>query len=175
MLINVSSLKRALGERRKLHLEKELSPLDIKGDVVDFIQPVKVSLEITNAGSYFEVKGEINTVVKLNCGRCLESYDHEITTELKENYYSAEIQRIPSTDDENEEEYIPFSGDYINIETEVSSSIQLALPMGQICNEQCRGLCPKCGANLNKEECSCDNDDVDPRLAVLQDLLKKKS
>jgi uncharacterized protein len=65
-----------------------------------------------------------------------------------------------------------YSGDMIDLDEILREQIILALPMYPRCVEECRGLCPVCGVDLNKETCDCQRDEVDPRLAVLKTLTK---
>ena len=71
------------------------------------------------------------------------------------------------------EDDIEFSGDEIDISDVVRETILLAQPLNNICSPECRGLCLKCGANLNETDCNCDRHVMDPRLAALQDFFKK--
>ena len=172
MRINVAALKRAVGDSEHFTLEEQLSSLDLKDGKVIFLEPVKVSLKVTNVGNYLHASGTISCTADLNCGRCLESYSYPLTTQFEEKYYVAEVGL---KDVENQdEEYIPFSKDAIDITNEVVAAIQLSLPMRQICSEGCKGLCSHCGTNLNNGQCNCQEDDIDPRMAVLKDLFKKK-
>ena len=63
-----------------------------------------------------------------------------------------------------------FEGDVIDFRDAVQEQVIMAIPMQPLCREDCRGLCPGCGANLNLEKCRCRPDDVDPRLAILKKL-----
>ncbi len=73
-------------------------------------------------------------------------------------------------DDEADLAY--YTGDEIDIADLVRESLILAEPLKSVCSETCRGLCPHCGINLNTAQCDCQGKLIDPRLAVLQKLLK---
>lgn len=171
MRINVSALKRAVGDSEQYSLVEKLPPLDLKDGKVIFAEPVQVTLRVTNIGNYLHAQGKISCEVVLTCGRCLEQYNYSLLTQLDEKYYLAELG-LKDVDHEADD-YIPFSGDWIDITQEVAAAVQLALPMRQICNENCKGLCPHCGTNLNHAACDCREDDIDPRLAVLKELFNK--
>lgn len=172
MKINVKGLRQALGNREHFDLQENFPPLKFQDETIEFNKPVKVSLDITNAGDFLDARGKITTAVRLNCGRCLESFVYPLETNFEEHYYPVEEgQELEGPDDEDA---VSFTGETLNIEPEVINTIQLAIPMRQICSEECRGLCPQCGTNLNKEECSCKNDNIDPRMAVLKELLEEK-
>jgi uncharacterized protein len=80
------------------------------------------------------------------------------------------------TEDEDDEDgaVVRFTGDEIEIDALVRDTLLAAQPINNICQPGCRGLCPKCGADLNKGDCGCDRFVPDPRLADLQQLLKDK-
>jgi uncharacterized protein len=169
MRINVAFLKKAVGDSKHFELEENMPSIDTKNNKVVFNASAKVNLDVTNVGTHLEVRGTINAVARLNCGRCLEEYDFPVETEFEENYFSAETGERVEDDDSK-----PFTGDYIDITEDVVSAVQLSLPMRQICKEECKGLCSQCGINLNHEQCDCKEDDVDPRLAILKELFNKK-
>lgn len=188
MRVAISMLKHNLGDRRHFQLAEKISP-ETGSELLELVQPVKVSLDITNCGAYLQAQGTIVTVIKLNCGRCLKAYEYLVETEFNENYYPVEVRKNnqksisnkhPVVEDDDLEisneasaEKVFFSGNFINVEPEVFSSIQLSLPMRQVCSEECRGLCSECGINLNDEQCDCQHDELDPRMAALQKLFNK--
>lgn len=172
MRINVAALKRAVGDSAHFALEEKLPSLESKDGKVVFVEPVKVSLNVTNVGNYLHARGTVSCTTNLICGRCLESYSYSMATQFEEKYFMAELGLKDA--EHEDEEYIPFSGDAIDITNEVIAAIQLSLPMRQICSEECKGLCPQCGINLNNGQCNCQEDDIDPRMAVLKELFKKE-
>ena len=172
MRINVSGLKRAVGETKHYELKEEIKQAEAADNELQIIEPIELTLDVTNGGTYLEAKGTIKTAVRLVCGRCLESFDYPLVTDFNEKYVAAEVFG-DQDDQETDEECITFTGDYIDLKPEVMAGIQLAIPMRQVCRDDCRGLCAKCGINLNRDKCRCADEDIDPRMAVLQDLLKK--
>lgn len=100
------------------------------------------------------------------CDRCAEEFSKD---------YSFDVSRVVVSHLENEEDdddYIIADADNkLNVDDFVYQEIQLFLPQKMLCNDDCKGLCPKCGVNLNKEKCNCKKD-VDPRMATLLQLLE---
>lgn len=164
--LDVSMLKRAPGDFQRLDLSAELPPYDSQGEALVFPGPVRVNLVVSNTGSAIAVEGEVSGRVRLNCDRCLEPYELVIEAPVKETY----TQAVQNSGDEA----VPFNGDMIDITPEVMKGIILSLPMKALCRDDCRGLCPKCGCNLNKTSCDCASGEIDPRLSILEELLKKK-
>src|SRR5919112_562701 len=67
-----------------------------------------------------------------------------------------------------------YEGDAVDLDEIVREQTLLALPSRHLCREDCKGLCQKCGANLNENQCSCEQGETDPRWAALADLKDRK-
>lgn len=163
--LDVEMLKKIPGDFIRVELLEEVSSFELHGGMLHFSAPVKASLLVSNTGSTITVEGDVSGRLKLNCDRCLESFDYFFKAPVKESY--------AHTPNDSGAEFVLYSGDVIDITPEVINDIILSLPMKSICSEDCQGLCTKCGCNLNKGRCDCENEEIDPRLSVLQALLKK--
>ena len=99
------------------------------------------------------------------CDRCAEDF---------EETFSFDINRIVveklDNDDDDFDEFVVVDDCRLDIDDFVYQEIQLFLPQKMLCRDDCKGICPKCGKNLNEGECSCKKD-VDPRMAALLQLL----
>lgn len=103
------------------------------------------------------------------CDRCLK----EVTNYDSIEYSGNLVNNIPSEDDERFDEnadYILMEDGKIAICKLVRELVLLSIPMKNLCDENCKGLCPKCGQDLNEGQCDCDTDDIDIRFSVLKDL-----
>ena len=102
------------------------------------------------------------------CDRCADEFIRE---------YSFDVKRIVVTrleNEEDDEDYIIVGADgKMELDDFVYQEIQLFLPQKMLCSDDCKGLCPKCGKNLNREKCDCKKD-VDPRMEVLLQLLDEE-
>ncbi|MBC7324073.1 MAG: DUF177 domain-containing protein [Moorella sp. (in: Bacteria)] len=116
------------------------------------------------------VKGQVATTLELTCDRCLDVFRYSILAPLEEEYAAAAGFPAATADGEGRETR-PLEGDFINLKLAVEETLILALPMKQLCRENCEGLCPRCGCNLNTGTCRCEKKMVDPRLVVLEELL----
>lgn len=114
-------------------------------------------------GEIVSVTGRIVGVMAAVCSRCLKVYDYSIDVGFDEKFSKYE---------QDEEDVYPVKNNEIDLKDMVIDQIILSMPLKMLCNEKCKGLCPKCGCNLNDESCSCDRNIVDPRFAVLKDLFK---
>lgn len=125
-------------------------PLDVRGEIsMDIQDEVRVNL-LYRVGFVF------------NCARCLIPVKKSIENTLEKVIY---LKRS-GEDYDDDKAYV--EGYSLNVGDMVIEDLVLNMPNGVICNVDCKGLCASCGANLNETECSCDNEDIDPRLLELK-------
>jgi uncharacterized protein len=138
--------------------------------------PVELSMTVEKAGGdAFRVSGRAVTRFGLECGRCLEPFEmpFDATFDLRyvpQEQNAGEGEREIAEDDLTTAFYREGMLDIIDL---LREQFQLALPMKPLCAEGCRGLCPDCGANLNRTQCECAPKWEDPRLAPLKGLLNR--
>ncbi|AGB41370.1 putative metal-binding protein, possibly nucleic-acid binding protein [Halobacteroides halobius DSM 5150] len=154
MKINIKSIKDTLGAKIDVKKSINLESRKIRGQEIEFIGSCELDLMVINAEDKYVVSGPGKVLVKLPCSRCLE----EVKEELNFNF-NEEIKKV---DVEHNE---------LDLSNSLEEYIRLSLPMQVVCDEDCAGLCPSCGINLNDDECECYMHEVDPRLAKLDKLL----
>jgi uncharacterized protein len=121
------------------------------------------------------LQGDLSTQLELACARCLESVVQDVARKFELLY------RPQGTDAGKEEMSITaveaevgyYQGDGVLLEDALREQVLLALPLRVICREDCKGLCPHCGKNLNLEPCSCAEPHEDPRWSALKDIREK--
>ena len=121
------------------------------------------------------VAGEVNTQVEAACARCLEPIVQNVAKKFDLLYRPQGIdagkEEMSVTTAEAEVGY--YQGEGLLLEDVLREQVLLALPLKAICREDCRGLCPHCGRNLNQEQCNCAEPADDPRWSALRDLREK--
>lgn len=126
---------------RKIQLTGEL-PVEFLGEpdteMVKFSHPVKYNLELSATLGGIVLNGQISTQTECVCGRCLNKFDSEL---------SAKICHFYEKDDSSE----------LDIAEDVREDLLLEIPMNPNCSKNCKGLCLKCGQDLNKKTCKCDD------------------
>ena len=111
------------------------------------------------------VRGSIKGAVSMPCDRCTEPFELDI--DLTFDAY----ERLPGEEDDEEPRVRLENGQLqLNIGATLWEEFALALPVKPLCDEGCKGVCPSCGADLNKGDCNCDRDEGDERLAVFRNL-----
>jgi uncharacterized protein len=139
------------------------------------VAPAEVSGEASLKGEEVRVRGTINTDVELLCDRCAAPLRAPLEVEFDARF-------VPQSKAAGETDNVEllaedlgvaaYEGDSVDLDELVREQILLALPSRNLCREDCKGLCQKCGANLNAGECSCAQSETDPRWAALADWKK---
>jgi len=172
MKFNVAQLlKSPAGASREYDLDEDITGLDPD---LDIVKPLVGRVKLLRTGSGILVTGHLSTEVRVPCRRCLTPAIMPIELALEEEFH-------PSIDvvtgaalplEPGEDAAVRTDAHHILDLTEVvRQDLLLAQPMSALCNPDCQGLCPNCGANLNEGPCNCQREEEDPRLAVLRDLL----
>lgn len=148
----------------------DLNPLLSRGAVSDyrFNGPARVRLSHYRAGRDLFFTGEVDASVVGQCARCLEDYSFEANAALALVYAPRDTWREQS--DAAESDVLLYDGLEIDLADPVHEHLLVALPTAPLCDETCRGLCPRCGANLNLAPCGCDDRAGDLRLAILRSV-----
>lgn len=122
--------------------------------------------EITNHSGLILLEGRLLPKLSVNCARCGKQFIFNEPFELK-----AKITDKLANDDEDE--FVLLIDSELDVDELVRSSLILELPSRFLCRDDCKGLCPVCGSNLNSGSCSCDTKDRDPRWDVLKDYFSE--
>jgi len=164
--VNVEKMKDSQGETLLFREEAALSNINEEG--LPLLGPVFIEIELTSSDKKIEAEGTVKAVIQRPCDRCLSPVDFFVKAPFKETYFPAGATQ----DNLLQDEWISFKNEVINIEPEVVKSLIMALPMKVLCDQNCHGLCPSCGINLNTGKCGCSQEKIDPRLAMLRKFIK---
>ena len=142
--------------------------INLDQDLVDknIVLPIRLkgTIYADSDGGY--LTGKVIFSYKDSCARCLKETITEITADIDASLVKEGVSSL----DEEDDSQVEFTDKEIFIEDLISSVILTSSPMRVICSDDCKGICPVCGANLNDEQCNCEIDNVDPRLAKLKDF-----
>lgn len=167
MIIQFSDLISSKKRKKEINVTYELAPLSFDGDQIEAIEAINLVGDLISIGDVLTLKASIKTKLKLNCSRCLEAFIYPIDIDIEERFTNnKELQ-------ENEE-IIFVDSDTLDITKIVENVIISTLPIKRLCTDGCKGLCYQCGKNLNEGSCQCETNDVDLRLAKLQELFGNK-
>lgn len=121
------------------------------------------------------LKGKLDTSLEMPCARCLEPVVHEVSRSFDLLYRpqgsDAGHAELSVTDAEAEIGY--YQGAGLLLEDALREQVLLAVPLKVLCREDCKGLCPHCGKNLNEGQCTCAEQVEDPRWSALKQIRDK--
>lgn len=149
----------------------------LTGEDFRIVAPVRLTARVSKDATKVRLEGRVQTTLETDCGRCLEPFSVLVDAKL-------DLMFLPDTGDgavqtggekevRDEEVGVSFyKDDTIDLGEVMRDEFYLALPMKPLCKVDCKGLCPVCGKNRNREVCACKAEWVDPRMAPLQDLKK---
>jgi uncharacterized protein len=170
--VNVADLLVDRDTTRKLAFSERLEPL---ADDVTLPQPVEGTFVLSGTGQTVRCVGRVRTVAEMVCGACLVRYPQPLEIAVNEEFCppgptaSARDESRMREDLGPEDFLTPLEqGEMLNLTEIVRQHLVLALPIAPRCREDCRGLCPHCGADRNSGACQCEDREVDPRLEPLR-------
>lgn len=122
-----------------LLLREEIEPkgLDLDADLVKFRSPIKIEAEASLITNALAVRLALTVLMRINCSRCLSEFDAVLKKNIKLNYQ------------------VDKTVQHIDLNPDIREEIILEYPIKPLCSVNCKGLCPKCGKNLNEGGCSC--------------------
>jgi uncharacterized protein len=169
MLLDLSKIRAP-----REHYEKVYPPeaFSAEGETFRVIEPVTLAFDIVKDKQQFQLTGRVRTTLELPCSRCLEPFTWPVDAEFSLRYQphsinSGEGEREIEEDDLSTAFY---ENDAIDLGQLMREQFYLSVPMKPLCRDDCAGLCPVCGTNLNRATCDCKRGWEDPRLAVLKTL-----
>lgn len=173
MRIELASL-----ERNKGGFAREYAPeeLDFKDDRVRLIGALGASGRILRDGKRVRLNGKLTAQTEVDCDRCLSPVAFPVAADFALQYVTAgdyEATHAAELEDDEMELSI-FDGEAIDLDELVREQILLAVPDRLLCGENCKGICPVCGANQNLKNCGCQAAEIDPRWAALKEMVNGK-
>ena len=166
MLLGLSKIIDCPGQSVPFSVSVDLSDL-CYGVSYPVSEPVLAQGTVRNTAGVLMMEGQVRTTIHGICDRCAGSFDREVT-------FPIDVVLVTElANEENEDEGVfPLEGDSADLDDIVRTVFVLNLDSKLLCKEDCKGLCPKCGKNLNDGPCNCQKE-LDPRFAALKQLLEK--
>ena len=166
MLINLTDYFEVTGKSVNLSVPFETEIYNDGFKDMLIVKKSDIKLNITNIGDgKLEIKGNLNVTLKSQCDRCLEDVDIDVPVE-----FEVDVVKPDGYHEYDEEEQSFLKGYELDCEALIDNEMIMSLPMKVLCREDCKGLCPVCGKNLNDGECGCDTFVPDPRMAAISDI-----
>ena len=166
MRLDLRSIIHVPGASLPFQFELDLSGLDFYGEK-PFAHPVRVSGTVRNMADALLLEGTAETMLELACDRCLKPFSQALTLPVS-TLLAEELE-----DEENDEIVLLENGE-ADLDEIFTTALVLSMDVKHLCSEDCKGLCPTCGADLNDGPCGC-KPEPDPRFAALAQLLDKEN
>lgn len=165
MELNVAQELKLIGVQTDKHLILNYDPIEFNGTQFDFAAPLCIDLSYAYDGEGFNVKGRLSSTLRMNCTKCNQEFFSPFEIDFAERF----VKAFDEASDEMD--CYPFAGEVLELDQMILDLIILNAPMYGVCKEDCKGLCPSCGCNLNLTQCSCsDNDVKDSGFASLKEF-----
>lgn len=165
MKLNIASVLKNDGASKAFLGEVSLGKVEYMGSTLDFEAPLSVTGKVQNIGGTIEISAHITGRFNTECSRCGDAVTEDFSADLFES--------VENDFSDIDEECISVQGNVIDISGSINACIFGNIPMQTLCREDCKGLCPECGMNLNEKECNCDTTVYDPRFAIFRNLSKE--
>ena len=165
------------GECRTLPFRFPFDPPDLRDDPgsvlygVRFPSPMEVDGEIVNAAGYMRLRLNLSLDYVAPCARCLADVAGTFRFDLEKTVATPKM--LEGVGEDKLDEFAIVQDGFLDLDDHVTELLLSGFPYRVLCREDCRGLCPTCGQNLNEGQCSCKQKEIDPRLSPLQAVLDR--
>ena len=164
MILDLTRLFEEEGEELRFHHEMDLSGVELAG-IHPVSGPVQVEGIARNEAGVVTVSYQIRYVLEIPCDRCLVPV-------RSEKQLRSEQVAVRELHGRQEEDFLLLPDGQFDLGEAVYADVVLELPTKNLCSEDCRGLCPVCGVNRNRQSCGCRTETGDFRLQSLRELLQ---
>ena len=174
MLLDLSRFKGGVQ-----HVERRYEPeaFELAKEEFRLVAPVTLTADVTRDEQKVRLKGRVTTTLECDCGRCLDPFSVPVAADIDLLFLPASEGAAQGDRETAEDDFgvAYFKDETIDLGEVIREQFYLAVPMKPLCQVDCKGLCPVCGINKNRDTCSCQVEWVDPRLEPLKHLARRKS
>jgi uncharacterized protein len=169
-IVDVSQILGESGATLEVDADVPLGSMIVGDSEVPFSTPPHLRAMLANLGDVILLSGTVEATARLDCSRCLEAFDLPLCGTL-----DAVISDTDDADTRSEDqEWYPLQGENVDVLPAAESALRVEMPFAPVHDEACRGICPTCGCDLNRDECTCEphaEAHPDSPFASLKDLL----
>ena len=169
-------LSRFRGGADRIDRTYEPGAFSLKDEEFRLTAPVTLGADLRKDGRRVRLVGRVKTALECDCSRCLEPFAVPVDASVDVVFMPAEanVGRVGGDEEVREDDLglSYYRNEEIDLGTLMREQFYLAAPMKPLCQDDCKGLCPVCGANRNRETCACRAEWVDPRMEALRNLRK---
>ena len=171
MLINLSELFTCEGKKKVYTAGFTLPAVSFGGETYRIMKAEPFELEIAGLGGRkFSMAGKLPLQLEAPCARCLEPVSFECELDFDREFM---VGRTADEQEDSMDEDNYLDGYNLDVDQLVCNELLVSLPMRILCSEDCKGICNRCGTNLNLRTCTCDTRELDPRMSVIQEIFNQ--
>lgn len=168
MIIDLSEIIRDIDLKITLDNDVSMENTSFMGEDFKFLKPLHIKGQITNNTKSLELKAKVAGEIEVQCARCRKPMTVPVEFDISEVI-------MQNSGEDFDEDVLVIDGEEIDLYDVMLNNFLMNVDGKYLCSEDCRGLCPKCGKDLNLGDCSCDNDYIDPRWEKLAEIMKNSS
>ena len=163
MRLDLKDIIHVPGASKDFQFQLDLSQLEFYGSH-PISRPVEAAGTVTNHAGALELTGTARSLLDLACDRCGKEFSREKAVPL-------DCLLADELEDEENDEIVLLEDGQADLDELFTMALVLSMDSKHLCREDCKGLCPTCGKNLNEGACNCQTHQIDPRLEVLKQLI----
>ena len=168
MFINLTDVLTSQDKVVTMQVETDMTEVNIGGETFQIAEKTPVGFTFTNIGKNKAlIEGGVEMVFTMSCDRCLKPVENKMELSFSRDVHSTDSKEALSEDDD-EQSFM--EGDQLSVENLLINEIMINWPMKVLCKPDCKGICLKCGKDLNTGDCGCDTFVPDPRMAMIKDI-----
>ncbi len=166
MILDLSDIIKNDTDAMAVSCEIDLSGVEFMGEDFLFSSPLHMEGVLRNNTKNLELKAVITGKMQVRCARCAKPFETDVNFKLSEILLREDGEISPDSD------AVVFSGYSVDLTEIVTNNFFMNVSGRYLCKDDCKGLCPICGSDLNEGECTCNNEQIDPRWAKLAEIMK---
>lgn len=169
MFINLTDVLTSEEKVLTMQAETDMTEVIVGGEVFEILEKSPICLTFTNIGKgRAAVEGQVEIMLAMNCDRCLQPVEERLEIQFSREVHAPNVILEQEDDEEDDQSFM--EGYQLNVEGLLNNEIIINWPSKILCKPDCKGICIKCGRNLNTGTCECDTFIPDPRMSVIKDI-----
>ncbi|MDF1542524.1 MAG: DUF177 domain-containing protein [Anaerosomatales bacterium] len=152
MTVDVSPILGEAGATLELDSDVPLESIAVGDTLAVFEVPPRIRVTLAHAGEVLVLTGTVEAAARLECSRCLEPFALVLNGVI-----DAVVSQIDDTEQRgDDQEWYPLDGEILDLLPAAESALRVEVPFAPVHDEECRGICPMCGCDLNRDSCTCE-------------------
>ena len=169
MLIDLSDIIKDYGGKLKISESFKMEDVDFLGESFTFIGDCSINGYIMNNTKSLDLSATVTGRAEVHCARCQKPVVIDV------EFPVSEVLVREDREISEDEDAVVYSGHEIELSDVLTNSFLMNVSGRYLCSDDCKGLCPHCGIDLNVSECNCENEYIDPRWEKLAEIMKNMS